>query len=90
MSEGISVASDARHGWRKNAKDTSVVVMGDSSHKVLHHQHVTKGDEPVSQRHEVYGTRRSMEALDEQGVVVGVWTHDRNSAVNKLINETPW
>ena len=29
--DGINVLSDARHGWRKNAKDTSVVVIGEKS-----------------------------------------------------------
>jgi len=41
MEEGITVMSDARHGWRKNAQDTSIVVLGDINHQVLCHEHVT-------------------------------------------------
>ena len=27
--DGIEIMTDARHGWRKNAKDTSVVAIGE-------------------------------------------------------------
>ena len=47
--DGINSMSDARHGWRKNAKDTSVVTIGEKSHQVLHHAHVTKQDDHVTQ-----------------------------------------
>lgn len=50
--DGISIITDACHGWRKNAKDTSVVAIGDKSHKVLQHIHVTKGDDLFTQCHE--------------------------------------
>jgi hypothetical protein len=43
--------TDARHGWRKNAKDTSVVAIGEKTHKVLKCEHVTKTDDLVTQRH---------------------------------------
>jgi diacylglycerol kinase len=33
--ETIDIMTDARHGWRKNAKDTSVVAIGEKTHKVL-------------------------------------------------------
>ncbi|KAH3831630.1 hypothetical protein DPMN_104900 [Dreissena polymorpha] len=45
--------SYARHGWRKNAKDTSVVAIGERRHKVLKCEHVTKADDKVSRRHEM-------------------------------------
>ena len=32
--DGINILSDARHGWSKNAKDTSVVAIGDQSHNL--------------------------------------------------------
>ncbi len=36
--QGSDIATDARHGWRKNSKETSVVANGDRSHR---HEHVT-------------------------------------------------
>ena len=50
--DGIDIMTDARHGWRKNEKDTSVVAIGEKSHKVLQCVHITKQDDIVSQRHE--------------------------------------
>lgn len=44
--------TDARHGWRKNSKDTSVVSLGEKTHKVMDCVHVTKTRDPVIQRHE--------------------------------------
>lgn len=32
---GINIVTDARHGWRKNAKDTSVVAVGDIHTQLL-------------------------------------------------------
>ena len=49
--DGIDIMTDARHGWRKNAKDTSVVAIGEKCHKVLQCVHITKQDDIVSQRH---------------------------------------
>lgn len=54
--DGINIVTDARHGWRKNAMDTSVVAIGENSHKVIDCVHVTKAQDPVSQRHEKFGT----------------------------------
>lgn len=56
----ISIMSDARHGWRKNAIDTSVVAIGEKSHKVLSCQHVTKSDDVISQRHGKLGTEKNL------------------------------
>lgn len=40
---GIKIVTDARHGWRKNAKDIfSVVAIRENSHKVIDCVHVTK------------------------------------------------
>ena len=46
--KGISVVSDARHGWRKSTKDRSVVLIGENSHKVLQHKLITKEDHHVT------------------------------------------
>lgn len=83
----IDIMTDARHGWRKNAKDTSVVAIGDETHKVLSCQHITKADDIVSQRHEKVGTERIYNYLSQQDVTVGVHTHDRNLSINKYIRE---
>ena len=85
--QGIDIGSDARHGWRKNAKDTSVDVIGDQSHKVLQHVHVTKSDDPVTQRHEKLGTSEFYKYMDKQAVPVRTHTHDRNLAVNKSVKD---
>lgn len=79
--------SDARHGWRKNAKDTSVVAIGEKSHKVLSCQHVTKSDDVISQRHEKLGTVKIYQHLKDQEVNIGVHAHDRNLSINKFIRE---
>ena len=84
-SGGITVMSDARHGWRKNSKDTSVVVIGDKCHKVLAHQLVTKADDPCSQRHETLGTKAVMDQFEEKGIMVDMWVHDRNVSINNEI-----
>jgi hypothetical protein len=87
LDNGISVMCDARHGWRKNSKDTSVVVIGDNSHKVLCHQLVTKTDDAVTQRHETVGTRAVMDMFDEKNIGIHMWIHDRNMSINKLVND---
>lgn len=89
----ISILTDARHGCRRNAKDTNVVCIGSSSHKVIREEHVTKTDDLCTQRHELLGTRRLYEYFDSDipsigGLVrVHVHAHDRNASVNKYIRE---
>lgn len=94
---GIDIATDARHGWRKNSKDTSVVAVGYKTQRVIKHVHVTKADDPVSQRHEIFGTRKVYEYINNNGSYVNIHTHDRQPAVNKfgrenaMINQDdPW
>lgn len=84
---GIDIETDARHGWRKNAKDTSVVALGHKSHKVLRHEHVTKSDDRVTQRHELIGTKRIYDHIQSQGFSVNIHVHDRNMSVNKWVRE---
>ncbi len=83
--QGINIMTDARHGWRKNAKDSSIVAIGEYSHKVLTCQHVTKRQDHVSQRHEMIGTEQVYDYMEEKQVSVQVHAHDRNLSVNKFI-----
>ncbi|CAH1782817.1 unnamed protein product, partial [Owenia fusiformis] len=45
--DGITIMTDARHGWRKNAKDCDVVCIGNETHKMLNSVHVTKLETPL-------------------------------------------
>ena len=82
---GIEIMTDAWHGWRKNAIDTSVVAIGEQTHKVLQYQNVTKADDPVSQRHEMKGTSEIYRFFEAKDTSINVHTHDRNMAVNKFV-----
>ena len=84
---GIDIMTDARHGWRKNAEDSSVVAIGDKMHKVLKCEHVTKADDKVSQRHEKLGTERIYQYLEQKYIQVNVHTHDRNLGINKFVKD---
>ena len=83
----VDIMTDARHGWRKNAKYTSVVAIGEKTHKVLSCEHVTKTDDTVTQRHERFGTEKIYQHLKNRSVAVGVHAHDRNLSINKFIRE---
>ena len=83
----IDIMSDARNGWRKNAKDTSVVAIGEKMHKVLKCEHITKADDGVSQRHGKLGTQKIYEYLEQKDVKVKVHSHDRNMSINKFVHE---
>jgi hypothetical protein len=72
---------------RKNSYHSDIVAVGQLGHKVIHIEHVTKEQEPSSQRHEAYGTRRMYESLTAHGVTVRDHAHDRNTTVNKDIKE---
>lgn len=86
--QGINIMTDARHGWRKNAKDSSVVAIGEQSHQVIQHVHVTKHDDHCSQRHERLETQKVYDYLDGQSVSVAVHAHDRNTSINKLVRDS--
>lgn len=81
----IDIMTDARHGWRKNTKDSSIVCLGQQSHKVL--EHVTKSMDPVSQRHERIGTEQVYDFLHSKDMLVNVHCHDRNLSINKYVRE---
>jgi hypothetical protein len=83
--QGIDVISDARHGHRRNAKDTSVVVLGEKTKKVLGHFHVTKALDPCTQRHEKIGVIQFYDYMKQVDVPVRIHTHDRNVSVNAYI-----
>ena len=87
IEDGINVMSDARHSTRRNAKDTSVVVIGEKSHQVMVHEHITKKDDSVTQRHERLGTNNVMDAFEEKGIDVNIWIHDNNASVNTDIKK---
>lgn len=86
--DGIDIITNARHGWRKNAKDTSVVAVGERSHKILNCVHITTADDPVTQRHEKIGTEKIYRDLEAEQVTVHIHTHDRNLSINKMVKET--
>ncbi|KAK3091924.1 hypothetical protein FSP39_023755 [Pinctada imbricata] len=83
----VDIMTDARHGWRKNAKDSTIVALGDKTHKVISCQHITKSDDRVTQRHEKIGTKKIYEDLQSNDVSVGVHVHDRNLSINKFIRD---
>jgi hypothetical protein len=80
--------TDARHGWRKNSKDTSVVALGEQTHKVMDCVHITKSQDKVAQRHERLGTQNIYENMESKNVSIKIHSHDRNMAVNKFVKET--
>ena len=85
--EGVTIITDARHGWRKNAKDTDVVCIGYNTHKVLCNSHVTWADDRCTQRHELLGTKRIYNHLEMKGEKVSAHAHDSNASINKYIRE---
>ena len=55
VAEGIDILTDARHCWRKNARFSDIVCIGDKTHKVLKVETVSKEDKRCSQKHELLG-----------------------------------
>ena len=74
---GLRIATDARHACRKNSFHTDVA-LGYSTHRVVHYEHVTRRDEPSSQKHEAYGTRKMYESFDARGIKVSILIHINN------------
>ena len=89
----VDIMTDARHGHRKNAKDTNVICLGQTTHKVMKDIHLTKDDDKCSQRHELLGTKSLYDYFDSRlpfisgPVNVRAHAHDRNSSVNKYLRE---
>ena len=87
---GISILTDARHGWRKNSSQTDVVCIGQQSHRVLVDSIITKEDDSVAQRHERIGTERiynMLQAHQDGPIQVDMHAHDRNMSVNKYVKD---
>ena len=85
--QGIDVCTDARHGHRRNAKDTSMVAIGNKTKKVLRHIHITKARDHVTQRHELIGVKDFYEYMDTKDTPVRIHVHDRNMAVNAHVKK---
>ena len=83
----VEILTDARHGWRKNARQTDVVCLGNKNKKVVAYDVVTSVDDACAQRHELLGTKRIYEKLDQQGVVVSIHAHDNNASISKYVTE---
>ncbi|MDD9361357.1 MAG: hypothetical protein PV344_00260 [Anaplasma sp.] len=83
----LSIETDARHACRKNSFHSDVVALGQKSHKVVGIVHITKKDEPSSQKHEAVGTQQLYKYFDERNISVTDHSHDRYTTVNKMIRE---
>jgi len=75
------MTTDTCYNIRKNAQFSNVVCLGVETHKVLTVQTVTKEDEQCTQKHELLGTKRVYEHLDNAGVVIAVHGHDNAASV---------
>ncbi len=84
-SEGISILTDARHGTRKNSAFSDVIAIGCRTHKVVAAKTVTKKDDQISQRHELFGVKEMYKDFERKGIKVNTHGHDRNSSVNKYL-----
>ena len=84
----LSILTDARHGWRKNSRQTDVVCLGSKTKKVLHIEVVTTDNDPVAQRHEKLGTQKIYAKLDSAGVNVAMHCHDNNASITKFVRES--
>ena len=85
--EGITILTDARHSTRRNAKQSDIIALGAKTHKVVGAVTVTKEDDPVSQRHEIFGVKRLYQHFDACDVTIHIHGHDRNASVNKFVKQ---
>ena len=84
---GIDIVTDARHQWRKNAACSDVIALGDKTKKCVRAETITHNDDTCSQRHEMVGTKKLYEYLDENHIAVNIHAHDRNETINKFLTE---
>ena len=90
----VDIMTDARHGRRKNAKDTNVVCSGQTTHNVLKDIHLTKDGDQCTQRHELLGTKRLYEYFDSRlpfisgPMNVRAHSHDKNSSVKSIYEKS--
>lgn len=85
--DGINIVTDARHCWRKNARFSDVVCLGQKTNKVIRVETISKKDDTCSQRHELVGVKRIYDYLDKQQCPVKTHAHDNNASVAKYIRE---
>ena len=78
--KGISIITDARHDWRRNAAQSDIVAIGMKSHKVVGMATVRRDDDHVSQRHELIRAKQIYEQFNSKGVNVDGHGHDRNAS----------
>ena len=65
--------TDAKHGWRKNSRQTDVNCLGSKTKNALHIKVVvTKDKDPVAQCHEQLETHAIYIKLDSAGVYVAM------------------
>ncbi|KAK3106301.1 hypothetical protein FSP39_017387 [Pinctada imbricata] len=83
--KGITIVSDARHGWRKNSRFSDIISLGYRTNKVVGYAVVSHGDDPCSQRHELHGVKKLYEGLSEKGANVHIHGHDRNVSINNYL-----
>ena len=62
----VDILTDARHGTRKTARHTDVICLGNATQKLVAYHVVTPEDDPVAQRHELLGTKRSIWSLQKK------------------------
>ena len=84
---GINILTDARHSTRRNAKQSDIIALGNKTHRVVGAITVTKDDDSVSQRHELYGVKKLYESFEDYGLAINIHGHDRNASVNKYLQK---
>lgn len=84
---GIDIMTDARHAWRKNAAQSDVIALSCDTKKCIQAVVVTREDESISQRHEMFGIKKIYENLTSKNINVRIHSHDRNVSVNKYLRE---
>ena len=85
--EGIDILTDARHGWRKNCRQTDDVGLGGATKKVIKLETMTKKDDSVAQRHELLGTQRIYNYLQNTQTKINKHCHDNNASITKEVRE---
>ena len=83
--EGINILTDARHSTRKNARQSDIIALGNKTHRVVGGIKVTKADDSVSQRHELYRVKKLYQDFDDYGLEIKIHGHNRNASVNKYL-----
>ena len=68
--KGITIVTDARHGWRKNSRFSDIISLGYRTKKVTGYAVVSHGDDPCSQRHELHGVKKLYEGFSDKGANV--------------------